>query len=147
LSWDLDAQFNLFVTVIQFGVSRRNNIYNGGSNCAEDSRSCVSAAQYSLAARARVEPRYDTFFVSRSHAALAFFFDNASAISFYRPHRVVFAVWNSLRILFRARLWMKTYRYFQFQSTFCTWESTWFRFFDKQKQAENIWPIRNTITI
>lgn len=36
-----------------------------------------------------------------------FFFDNASAISFYRPHRVVFAVWNSLRILFRVRLWIK----------------------------------------
>lgn len=31
-------------------------------------------AQYSLAARARVEPRYDMFFVSHSHAALAFFF-------------------------------------------------------------------------
>lgn len=111
------------LSMIQFSVSRRNKINNGGSICGRFAQLRLRTAQYSLAARARVEPRYDTFFVSRSHAALAFFFDDASAISFYRPHRVVFAVWNSLRILFRVRLWMKLYRkYFQFLNEF-TWET------------------------
>lgn len=94
-----------------------------GADGTRRSRSCARAApqsQHSLAGRARVEPRYDTFFVSRSHAAFAFFFDNASAISFYRPHRVVFAVWNSLRILFRVRLSIKIGKIL---SVSVTWEN------------------------
>lgn len=43
LSWDLDAQFNFFVTVIQFRVSHRNKINNGGS-MSPASRSCARAA-------------------------------------------------------------------------------------------------------
>lgn len=117
MSWDLDAQFNLFVALIQFRVSRRNKINIMADRSADVSRSCAGALHNIHSARALEWNRDTIRFLSLARTQhLHFFFDNASAISFYRPRRVVFAVWNSLRILFRVRLWMKSYRrYFQFQ--------------------------------
>lgn len=60
-------------------------------SCRSSLRRRRPSHSYSLVARARVERRYDTFFVSRSDSAVCIFFSEASAISFYRTLAVFVA--------------------------------------------------------